>query len=258
MKFYFASSRLALKDHGSWVLGIAEAGFDGWEVSMDGWFHGRSDLPKTFPEIERILNETGLEGTVHAPFSGLNPASLNSDIWNATTTQLEACIESAAAVTDRITIHPGYLEPNGRDLRNEAWERHKAAVEKFGDTAEKIGITASLENMPNLEDFYCRDPYELEGVVADTKMKVTFDIGHANTCGNLSEFCKIILPKAFHMHIHDNFGKYDEHLSLGKGSVDWNSIMPLVVKNYHGDSIVVEGKNPFEGRTSLEFLKRWF
>lgn len=258
MKFYFASSRLSLKDHETWVSGIAEAGFDGWEVSMDGWFHGTSDLPKTFPEIEKILEKNGLEGTVHAPFSGLNPGSLNSDIWTATVTQLTACIESAAAITDRITVHPGYLEPNGREFRAEVWRNHKKAVELFSETAENFGITACLENMPNLEDFYCRDPFELDGFVEDTNMKITFDLGHANTCGNLTEFCKIILPKAYHMHIHDNHGKFDEHLPVGKGSIDWEKVMPQIVKNYSGKIIVVEGRNPFEGRTSLEYLKRWF
>lgn len=258
MKFYFASSRLSLKDHGAWVSGIADAGFDGWEVSMDGWFHKTSDLPKTFPEIEKILADTGLEGTVHAPFSGLNPASLNDDIRKTTVTQLEACIEKAAEVTDRITVHPGYLEPNGRNLRSEAWNNHKKAVEILGMTAEKYGITACLENMPNLEDFYCRDPYELEGLIDGTNMKMTFDAGHANTCGNLPEFCKVVLPKAHHMHIHDNHGKFDEHLSVGKGTIDWDFLMPKIVKNYAGEIIVVEGRNPTEGKLSLEFLKRWF
>jgi sugar phosphate isomerase/epimerase len=258
MKFYFASSRLALKDQGAWVSGIADAGFDGWEVSMDGWFHGTADLPVTFPKIGKILSDTGLAGTVHAPFSGLNPASLNDDIRNASVSQILACIEQAAGITDRITVHPGYLEPNGRTDLNMAWTRQKKAMEIFGEAAETLGIAVCLENMPNLEDFYCRDPRELEGLVNGTGMKMTFDAGHANTCGNLPGFCSLILPQAYHLHIHDNFGKYDEHLPVGKGSVDWDTVMPQIVKKYTGDIIVVEGRNPAEGKTSLDFLRGWF
>lgn len=259
MKIYFASSRLSLKDPATWVAGIADAGFDGWEVSMDGRFHRISDLTRLMPEIRTTLNETGLEGSIHAPFSGLNPGSLNADIWNATVSQLSACIEATADISNKIVLHPGYLEPNARDNSSLSWQRHKEAIVHLGKIAEQTGVTACLENMPNLEDFYCRDPYELEGFTDDVDgVRMTLDMGHANTNGTLDQFCRIVLSKAFHLHIHDNFGKYDEHLPLGKGSIPWDTVMPTVVKKYRGDIIVVEGRNPSEGKESLEYLRKWF
>ena len=218
MKIYFASSRLSLKDPESWVASIAEAGFDGWEISMDGWFHSVEDIPKKFPGIKKVLKETGLEASVHLPFSGLNPASLNTDVWSATVSQLSACIEAASEIADTITLHPGYLEPNGREATSAAWNAHR----------EALGIS------------------------------LTFDVGHANTNGNLDTFCKVILPRAAHMHIHDNHGKYDEHLPLGKGSIDWKRVMPKIRAEYRGKIMVVEGRNPAEGRISLDLIREWF
>ncbi|HJK78742.1 MAG TPA: sugar phosphate isomerase/epimerase [Methanocorpusculum sp.] len=259
MKIYFASSRLSLKDPESWVAGIAQAGFDGWEISMDGWFHSVADIPRKFPGIRKVLRDTGLESSVHLPFSGLNPASLNADVWNATVSQLSACIESASEIADTITLHPGYLEPNGREATSAAWNTHKEALARLGEVAERAGVCVALENMPNLEDFYCRDPYELEGFAdAVSGISLTFDVGHANTNGNLDAFCRVILPRAAHLHIHDNHGKYDEHLPLGKGSIDWKKIMPKIQAEYHGKIMVVEGRNPAEGRISLDLIREWF
>ncbi|HJJ60709.1 MAG TPA: sugar phosphate isomerase/epimerase, partial [Methanocorpusculum sp.] len=201
---------------------------------------------------------TGLPVSVHAPFSDLNPASINQPIWEETVSQLEVTIRKAAEIADKVVIHPGYLSPVSRYDTALAWQNHKRACIRLGETAEAVGVKASLENMPNLDDFFCRDPYELDGLVDSTGMGTVFDVGHANTNGNLNDFCKVILPNASHLHIHDNNGVRDEHLPLGEGSIPWDKIMPKIVKEYHGDIIVVEGRNPEEGRKSLEFLKRWF
>ena len=109
--------------------------------------------------------------------------------------------------------------------------------------------------MPCLDDFFCRDADELDGLIEGTGMSAVFDIGHANTNGNLDRFCKVLLPKAAHIHIHDNNGGHDDHLPIGCGNIPWNKILPKVAKSYHGNIMVVEGRSPNEGRRSLEFLR---
>ena len=171
---------------------------------------------------------------------------------------MSVTITRAAEIADTVVIHPGYLSPVSRYDTALAWQNHKQACIRLGETAESVGVKACLENMPNLDDFFCRDPYEQDGFVDGTGMGLTFDVGHANTNGNLNDFCKIILPNAYHLHIHDNNGVRDEHLPLSEGSIPWDKIMPKIVKEYKGKIIVVEGRNPEEGKKSLEFLKRWF
>lgn len=255
MKFYFASSSKIWEDP-AWVAEIADAGFDGWEISADGNY--RLDKEETFAVVKRTIEETGLAVTVHAPFSDLNPASVNEPIWEETVRQLERTIELAAELTDTVVIHPGYLSPISRYDPSPAWQAHKRACVRFGETAERVGVAACLENMPALDDFYCRDADELDGFIEGTGMKAVLDVGHANTNANLDRYCKIILPKAHHMHIHDNHGGRDEHLPVGDGTIAWNKIMPKLQKEYRGKIMVVEGRNPEEGKRSLEFLKRWF
>ncbi|HJJ52194.1 MAG TPA: sugar phosphate isomerase/epimerase, partial [Methanocorpusculum sp.] len=81
MKFYFASSSKVWEDH-AWVSGIVDAGFDGWEISADGNY--RLDNETTFSSVKKTIKETGLDVSVHAPFSDLNPASINLPIWEET------------------------------------------------------------------------------------------------------------------------------------------------------------------------------
>ncbi|HJJ74061.1 MAG TPA: TIM barrel protein, partial [Methanocorpusculum sp.] len=95
MKFYFASSSKVWEDP-AWVAGIAEVGFDGWEISADGNY--RLDNETTFASVRRTMEETGLPVSVHALFSDLNPASINQPIWEETVSQLEVTIRKAAEI----------------------------------------------------------------------------------------------------------------------------------------------------------------
>ncbi|HJJ95291.1 MAG TPA: sugar phosphate isomerase/epimerase [Methanocorpusculum sp.] len=255
MKIYFASSSKVWDDP-AWVAEIPDAGFDGWEISADGNY--RLDKKETFDSVKKVIDEFSLAVTVHAPFSDLNPASVNDKIWQETLNDLDNTILKAAELTDTVTIHPGYLSPVARYDSQRAWQRHKDACIHLGKTAEKAGIIACLENMPKLDDFFGMDPYEIDGFVEGTGMRPTIDIGHANTNGNLDRFCSVILKNAFHMHIHDNHGGHDEHLPLGEGTIPWKKIMPKIVTEYTGKIIVVEGRKTEEGAKSLKFLKEWF
>ncbi|MDO5846249.1 MAG: sugar phosphate isomerase/epimerase family protein [Methanocorpusculum sp.] len=255
MKIYFASSSKVWEDP-AWVSEICDVGFDGWEISADGNY--RLDKPDTFAAVKNVIKETGLDVSVHAPFSDLNPASINMPIWEETVNQLAKTITAAAELTDTVVIHPGYLSPVSRYDSALAWQNHKRACVRLGETARRAGVAACLENMPNLDDFFCREPYEQDGFVEGSGMYSMLDVGHANTTGNLADFCKIILPAARHLHIHDNHGGRDEHLPLGDGTIPWEKIMPKLVSGYRGKIIVVEGRNPKEGKKSLEFLRKWF
>jgi len=254
MKIFFASSS-KIWDDPEWVSEIPENGFDGWEISADGNY--RLDKKETMNGVKRVINEYSLEVTVHAPFSDLNLASLNDKIWNDTLLELDNTIVSAAELTNTVTIHPGYLSPVAMYDEERAWRRHKEACVHLGETGEKVGVSVCLENMPKQSAIFGMDPYEIEGFIDGTSMKETLDIGHANTTDNLDKFITMILGKAHHLHIHDNHGSHDEHLSLGEGTISWEKIMPKVVKDYHGKIIVVEGRKTKEGRKSLEYLRGW-
>ena len=110
--------------------------------------------------------------------------------------------------------------------------------------------------MISIKEFLCRDPGELFGMVEGIDgIGVTIDIGHANTTGTVDEFLKN-LPKADHIHLHDNHGSSDEHLSLEKGTVDWGRVSRTLLSSYSG-IVVIEGRNLNEAEESLAVVRGW-
>jgi sugar phosphate isomerase/epimerase len=250
---YFGSSAKVWDDI-SWIFGIEEAGYSGWEVCADGNYHfGKPDL---FRSVLETLASTNLKVTVHAPFGDLNPAAINEPIWNETVRQISECISKASEITDRVTIHPGYLSCTGRLVPEKVWALQKEALRIFGRVGQDCGVVACIENMPNIPDFLCQYPEEILGLIEGIEgVGMTIDFGHAHTTGKVESFRKY-LDHASHVHIHDNHGKSDEHLPIGAGTINWNGLSHDLSDRYSG-VIVVEGRSIQEAKESYSLIRGW-
>lgn len=61
------------------------------------------------------------------------------------------------------------------------------------------------------------------------------DIGHANLNGHTPvQFIRKFGRRIRHVHLHDNKGKGDDHLPMGKGTVDWKKTINELRKVYDG------------------------
>ena len=253
VEFYFSSSAKIWSSI-DWVYGIKDAGYTGWEISAEGNY--RLDNPKNFAAIKETLETTGLKASVHAPFADLNLASMNYPIYRESIKQLSECVRLASEITDRVTIHPGYLSPAAKLVPDKIWKLHKDALVEIGKVAVEHGVTACLENMPNLPDFLCMDPDEISGMVSGVDgFGLTIDVGHANTVGKLDAFLKLI-GSAKHIHLHDNIGRKDEHFFIGGGSIDWEKVLGVIKRDYSG-ICVVEGRNLEEAKKSSDAIRRY-
>jgi sugar phosphate isomerase/epimerase len=250
---YFSSSSKVWDDIG-WVYGIADAGYEGWEIVADGSY--RLDNPENVARIADVIGSLSLGITVHAPYADLNLATLNYPIWRESIRQVCTCIRQASQWTDRVTIHPGYLSPVGKIMPERAWQQQKQALGEIGSIASDHSVLACLENMIGIREYLCRMPEELAGMVEGIEgIGITIDIGHANTVGRVREFLPY-LSAASHLHVHDNHGVSDEHLALGAGTIDWDLVGKCIARDYSG-IIVVEGRSLEEGKGSLSTVRGW-
>jgi len=97
-------------------------------------------------------------------------------------------------------------------------------------------------------------PEELLRMTEGTEIGICLDVGHANTTGNLDEFLAM-LPHIRNIHIHDNRGERDEHLPLGEGGIDFDTVLRRISSSGYGHGLVIESENSMEsGVKSLEFL----
>jgi sugar phosphate isomerase/epimerase len=251
---YFSSSAKVWDDI-AWVYGIEDAGYTGWEIVADGKY--RLDDPVRFREIQGVIASTNLRVTVHAPYGDLNLSTLNDPIWNESVRQVCSCIERASHLTDRVTIHPGYLSPVGKLMPKRAWDLQKEALRRIGRCAADHAVLACLENMIGIKEFLCRDPGELIGMVEGIEgVGMTFDLGHANTVGKVNDFLACV-GRARHLHIHDNHGDADEHLALGDGTINWREAGRAVAARYNG-VVVIEGRSIPEAERSLAVFRECF
>jgi sugar phosphate isomerase/epimerase len=251
----FFSSSAKVWDDIAWVYGIEEAGYRGWEIVADGNY--RLDNLACFKKIEEVIATTDLGITVHAPYGDLNLATLNDPIWRESIRQICTCIEHASALTDRVTIHPGYISPVGKLMPQKVWDLQKDALRQIGKCAVEHSVLACLENMISIKEFLCRQPEELIGMTEGIGgIGMTFDFGHANTIGKVNEFLPFV-NRANHIHIHDNHGLSDEHLPLGAGTIDWERVGREIAARYTG-AVVIEGRSVDEAKTSLAVFRKWF
>jgi sugar phosphate isomerase/epimerase len=250
MKVSFSSLAL-VNNPFDWAYDLEDLGFSGWEVVSEG----RQQLnDETLSQIKNIIETTNLVLTLHLPFSDLNLGSLNHPIWKESIRQMTRCLERASDFVELAVVHPGHLSPLGMQLPDMAWQQSIEGLRAICDFADDFGIKVGVENMVNMQHVFGKQPGEILGMIESLEREnagLTLDMGHANTNGLVSEFLSD-LSKVVHVHLHDNKGRSDEHLELGKGNINWKKVIPKF-KGYNG-RFVTEARTVEEGKASLEYL----
>jgi len=101
----------------------------------------------------------------------------------------------------------------------------------------EFGIAACLENMPSFKFMIGRTAKEMFELVDGTDMKICFDIGHANTVNQIDEMTDLLGDRIKNVHIHDNNGDNDDHMTIGDGNIDFEKVLKKLSK-YKGKYII--------------------
>ncbi|MDN5343255.1 MAG: hypothetical protein PWP28_2130 [Oceanotoga sp.] len=106
--------------------------------------------------------------------------------------------------------------------------------------------------MPNFPILDAQTPESLDELIEGIDFRVTFDVGHLNTTTrDFDSFIETFRERTVHIHLHDNFGKRNEHLALGEGNIPWERVLQrLSPKTW---ALEVEGLK--EAELSLKFIK---
>lgn len=146
-----------------------------------------------------------------------------------------------------ITVHTG-SETHYPDYPLDVqYDCIKRALEELLPFAEQLGITICIENIW----FRINTPERLLGIKKEfptDSLGFCYDAGHANLMDkgrNFPESCPYkawggippqfddhvlekMLPHVVNCHLHDNDGITDQHLNIGRGTVDWRHIAGLL------------------------------
>ncbi|MDK2892237.1 sugar phosphate isomerase/epimerase family protein [Methanohalophilus sp.] len=247
------SSRASCREVFDWAYLLEDIGYEGWEIVHEG----EQELThENILLVKDIAETTDLGITLHLPFSDMNLAGLNKNLHQEVMRQMKQALSNAANIVELAVVHPGYLSPYGSQVPEKARMVCVKSLQELAKSGEEHGILIAIENMPEIPMVFGKTPEDILSIIDEAgteNLKMTLDIGHANTTGFVDEFldgCKDIIA---HCHIHDNKGKHDEHLPLGDGNINWKNVFE---KLEHFDGFMVtEMKDLDEGKRCVEFLK---
>jgi len=202
---------------------LREAGFDGVDLSMFEMDLGDGYREHAF-ETKRLLDACGLTPVqAHAPFNF--QYGMKADCSEPHYLEIVRAMEYAAIVgAPHIVIH-GHPCPMGAGS-TQSMTCNLAYFRSFLPYAEQFGIRIALENLRAALTY----PYLMRHMLEelnDPRFCMVYDTGHANYLyvPQAAFFSELPGGTVAGMHIHDNTGKWDDHMLPGTGVLPWDELL---------------------------------
>ena len=185
---------------------------------------------KDYSGIAEKLHQKSLRITLHGPFIDLSVASADPGIRALTRKRFEQLLEVVPLFKPEAVIcHAGYDKRRHRFFR-EAWvERSLECWSWLADRLQETGTRLMLENV------YEDGPADIRILfeeLASKKVGFCLDTGHLAAFGqrSLKKWLTVMEPYLAQLHLHDNNGDGDDHLSLGGGAIDFKYLFLQIIK----------------------------
>lgn len=199
-----------------------------------------SKSPDDFQQVAAMLESQGLNCTLHAPFFDLNPGALDPHIRQASRNKLRLAFDLIPIFKPKaIVCHLNY-ESNKHSYKYHSWFQHAK------ETWQTLLQLAKQHQTPIvLENTYETNPTQhilmLEALNSPF-CQFCLDTGHlqsfAATTWQVWE--TIINRNLSHMHLHDNCGDRDSHLSVGRGNFDFSGLFSHLARHKISPTVTIE------------------
>lgn len=194
-------------------------------------------------DARRRLADQGLECTsFHAAFGDdYDPSRPDDAARRRNVENLAREVDLCVALGGRLlVIHPGdaVIGPEMHDpARIGALERSAAELAELG---ERLNCTIALENLQPGQ--MGNDMATLRRIVEgidSPRLGLNYDCGHANLGQDAVAVLRQAGPRIVSTHIHDNFGRGDDHLAPGFGGIDMDAVCRALAEvGYRGEFVL--------------------
>ncbi len=243
---YTVFSKMGLQE----AFELISGHFDGWEIVGEG-VHNIVEIKS---QLQGLAPSYDLQLSLHAPFSDINIGSFNTKIREEAVRQVIEAIHIAVELgMSTVTVHPGFLSPISFPDPKKVMDITRESVQLIDSSIHGLPIRVGIENMPDMIVTTCRRPDDLVHVIGGTGIGICFDIGHANTTGQIANFLEL-KDRFVNVHLHDNNGKNDHHMPLGSGTVDFDPVLSEL-SGYSG-TYVLETRSWEDALIGKRFLDR--
>ncbi len=206
-------------------------------------------------ELKEIAQSYEVSYCIHAPFGGINIATPYKPLLNAMLKRLKRSLTMARDLESKLWIfHPGMATGIGSFYPEMEWNGTMKSIRILREFASELDVRVGLEN--GLQAFVMKTADDFKRFYDETDEAIGFvlDTGHANIIGQMESFLTELRNRIVHIHAHDNKGRYDEHLGIGDGSIDWERFAELARKI--PNEFVVSVESVKNVRESVDRLKQ--
>ncbi len=207
-------------------------------------------------QTAQTLKDAGLKVTFHAPFMDLRPGALDDTIQKTSLERIRQAFDLAQYFQPlKIACHPSFdnrYYVNCDDL----WLENSVRFwRQLIPIAEDAGSIIALENV------YEKEPRILKRLLealASEQVCFCFDTGHFNVfaCVSLKLWMEELGRYIGHLHLHDNFGKFDEHLPVGTATFPFKQLFATLKSLKVTPTITLEAHKPEHLWQSLDNLRK--
>ena len=232
------------------VMDMVSKDFELWEIFSEA----DNAVTKFSSRFNEIKGSYSMKYSVHAPICDINIASVNDRMREASVDETVRAMEHANRMgIEMVTVHPGVYSMVLYDVKDRSAELSKQSLKAIEKGSREYGVTVAVENMPSFGIMMGKTPAELLELIGGTDLMICFDIGHANTLGLIDECIDAFGERIVNIHIHDNIGKNDDHMTIGEGNIDFIKVLSKL-RRYKGNYII-ESRNMPSAITSKERLE---
>ena len=184
-------------------------------------------------ELKRIgeaLVANGRTVTVHGPFMDLSPGAADEGVRELSVSRYEETLGAALALGARCVVFHAEYDSRRFDEDVELWLGQSMKTwPSLAKRAEAEGMVIALENIFEEEPGPLK---RLVEAVGSDSLGVCIDAGHMNIFSEapMEEWFRVLGPYVREFHLHDNHGRFDEHLAIGEGTIDFERFFELAGK----------------------------
>lgn len=215
----------------------------------------------------RRLAELGLHAIVHGSYK-LPVSHESSTVRRGAVEGVKAEIDLASEFGAPLIVHGSaiFTHRNAKLAREHALAAFSESVADLAEYAAPKGVELWLENLEYYRDrhpfytvFSCENDYAyLFERVQRQNVKFILDVGHENVgSGNPTHVFQRFSDRIVALDLNDNEGSKDTHLPLGKGKVDFESLLHAILRTTWRGHLTFETRGG-ELADDLGFLSRTY
>jgi sugar phosphate isomerase/epimerase len=244
------------------LLEVAAHGFEAVEVCATRThfdYHSASAVG----DLQQWLAEGGLSlSSVHAPvgmgyaggrWSGpLSIASADADARRRAMAEAEQALYIARRIPVEVfVVHAGTAAPaRPGDGAADSRDGARRSIEALAGLAAPLGVRIAVEvgdggrgaaSRPSSPEFSRVSSlvHFIEAAV-DADVGICLDFGQAHLEGELVDTIEVVSEHVIAAHVHDNRGRFDDHLVPLDGTIDWPAALTALQKIGYDDTLMFE------------------